>query len=420
MTNERENPINALSLIVQLKQGKEIRQQLEKRGLFDDCHRLVLLGEDQVAIPIRQDMESLEFINRLWPDFIQRRLNMPLSKKAQARLNTPSAKLSSELSRLMNQYNISEDLKTEIPRKWEKHHDLVIIPATSFISEDWTKIPGLWKVVAKCLSCQRLARHACVASDGIRSSQITMLLGNSGQVTHLDNGISYSYDITKCMFSAGNITEKLRIASWDCSREIVVDLYAGIGYFTLPYLVHAKAAHVHACEWNPHAAAALRQNLKDNGVSDRCSVHEGDCRQLDLPPVADRVNLGLIPSSEDGWPTAVRVLRHGGGMLHIHSNVEHSLSTGDRDECSGGSYGGDENGVSSSVLDCTIKLSGKEKLQQACTLWSSYTQSRILSLLHTIKGSNQWSVRPVHLEVVKSYAPHIVHVVLDLECRISD
>ena len=38
----------------------------------------------------------------------------------------------------------------------------------------------------------------------------------------------YSYDITKCMFSAGNVTEKLRIANFDCSREVVVDLYAGI------------------------------------------------------------------------------------------------------------------------------------------------------------------------------------------------
>ena len=56
----------------------------------------------------------------------------------------------------------------------------------------------------------------------------------------------------------------------------------GIGYFTLPYLVHAQAAHVHACEWNPHAVSALRQNLRDNNVSDRCTVHEGDSRQVCL------------------------------------------------------------------------------------------------------------------------------------------
>ena len=41
----------------------------------------------------------------------------------------------------------------------------------------------------------------------------------------------YSYDITKCMFSSGNVTEKLRVAKFDCTNEVVVDLYAGMQYF---------------------------------------------------------------------------------------------------------------------------------------------------------------------------------------------
>jgi len=35
--------------------------------------------------------------------------------------------------------------------------------------------------------------------------------------------------VTKCMFSPGNITEKLRVASLPCSGEVLVDLYAGNG-----------------------------------------------------------------------------------------------------------------------------------------------------------------------------------------------
>jgi tRNA G37 N-methylase Trm5 len=48
----------------------------------------------------------------------------------------------------------------------------------------------------------------------------------------------------------------------------------------VPYLVHAKADHVHAYEWNPDAVAALRRNLTLNGVEHRCTVHEGDNRQV--------------------------------------------------------------------------------------------------------------------------------------------
>ena len=61
---------------------------------------------------------------------------------------------------------------------------------------------------------------------------------------------------------------------------MLIFVMTGIGYFTLPYLVHAGAAHVHACEWNPDALAALRHNLHVNGVADRCTVHAGDNRQV--------------------------------------------------------------------------------------------------------------------------------------------
>lgn len=37
--------------------------------------------------------------------------------------------------------------------------------------------------------------------------------------------------------------------------------------------------------------------------------------------VADRVVLGLLPSSEEGWPAALSALKPGGGVLHVHHNV---------------------------------------------------------------------------------------------------
>ena len=59
----------------------------------------------------------------------------------------------------------------------------------------------------------------------------------------------------------------------------MVDLFAGIGYFSLPYLVHAKAEFLHACEWNPAAVAALRKNMRANKIPEsRYRIHEGDNR----------------------------------------------------------------------------------------------------------------------------------------------
>ena len=96
--------------------------------------------------------------------------------------------------------------------------------------------------------------------------QVLLKLGENGIVQHIDNGIRYTYDVTKNMFSKGNISEKLRIAKFDCEDEVVVDMFAGIGYFTLPYLVKAKAKTVYACDWNPDAVSFLRHNLHVNKV----------------------------------------------------------------------------------------------------------------------------------------------------------
>ncbi|RLW02480.1 hypothetical protein DV515_00007253 [Chloebia gouldiae] len=272
------------------------------------------------------------------------------------------------------------------------------------------------QTVASALGARRVARRGRVMPDGMRTPSVTLLLGQHGWVEHVDNGIRYTFDVTKCMFSAGNITEKLRVASLPCSGEVVVDLYAGIGYFTLPFLVHAGAAFVHACEWNSHAVEALHRSLVLNGVRDRCRIHSGDSRQL--RDVADRVNLGLLPSSEEGWPVACRVLKKdAGGVLHIHQNVEArpphaAVLLAERGSAEAASCAGEARRPA--------QHRGQEalgaRLRPEWRRWAEATAARIQGLLAELHG-RPWRCSVLHIEAVKSYAPHVHHLVLDLECR---
>lgn len=66
-----------------------------------------------------------------------------------------------------------------------------------------------------------------------------LLKGDNGWVEHKENGILYCLDVTRCMFSSGNVTEKARMGRLQCKGETIVDLFTGIGYYTLPLLVHA-------------------------------------------------------------------------------------------------------------------------------------------------------------------------------------
>ena len=70
------------------------------------------------------------------------------------------------------------------------------------------------------------------------------------------------------------------MAHMPASGNVVVDLFAGIGFYTLPLVAKAGAARAMACEWNPAAVEALRRNIDLNGLQGRVEVLPGDCREV--------------------------------------------------------------------------------------------------------------------------------------------
>ncbi|XP_068553103.1 tRNA wybutosine-synthesizing protein 2 homolog [Anas acuta] len=431
---ERGGPV--LALVTEPRFAQRLRRYLEEERLLDARYRLQEVAGGSVALPVlevaEQRLRELQESGALELPCSLLHIQSPIPSKA-ASVRTPAQKLRSELQRMVLGLgeSWSEELEHDAPRSWQRHGDLVLLSEDSFSAALWTKLgPALWETVASALGAQRLARRGRVLPGGMRSPSVTLLLGQDGWVEHVDNGIRYTFDVTKCMFSPGNITEKLRVASLPCAGEVLVDLYAGIGYFTLPYLVHAAAAFAHACEWNHHAVEALRRNLALNGVQDRCHIHHGDNRQLQLQDVADRVNLGLIPSSEEGWPVACRVLKKGtGGVLHIHHNVEALPASSclqpavprNEQRPPGDSSSGEwEDGQREMQSPKETEGSGKERLaarvRPEWQRWAEATAARIRGLLEELHGQ-PWRTSILHIEAVKSYAPHVHHIVLDLECR---
>ncbi|XP_023653623.1 tRNA wybutosine-synthesizing protein 2 homolog [Paramormyrops kingsleyae] len=398
------------AISVPLRFAQQYREHLEAHGVLNPKLRMLKRSDGTVALPVQPDclpgldLTALRLSVGHETTCALTCIQAPEPSKKESMKSTSMALLDCVRRLLVSQGETwSEDLTGDVPRSWQRHGDLALLGGGCFSQEVWSRLgAALWLTVARVLGVNRLAQAGRVSSDGHRTPAVTMLLGEDSWVTHVDNKIRYQFDVTKCMFSAGNITEKLRIASFDCRGETVVDLYAGIGYFTLPYLVHSGAAHVHACEWNPHAVEALRRNLELNGVSDRCTIHQGDNRQLDLRNVADRVNLGLIPSSEQGWPVACRLLKRAtGGILHIHQNVTSPLSHGEA-----------EPAVGEKAAPQTRGCAEREAWRQ----WAEDTALRIAALLEEDCGT-PWRTTIQHLNDVKSYAPHIHHIVLDLECR---
>ena len=242
-------------------------------------------------IPIKQELaeklktEQLEKIETSLPVPFEGRIehiNVNMLNVRQHRVS-PKEKLKLAIDCLLQVKGVILDksLQEDIPLHWEQHGDLVLLPENSFSLDKWKVFADeLWKVVAESLGVTRLAKKSTISNDGFRTPKVSLLLGNNGWVTHIDNGIKYTFDVTKCMFSSGNITEKIRVGNFDCNGQTVVDLYAGIGYFVLPYLIHSKAAMVYACEWNKNAIEALKRNLKLNDVEKQCVIYKGDNQKV--------------------------------------------------------------------------------------------------------------------------------------------
>ncbi|GAA6095260.1 tRNA wybutosine-synthesizing protein 2 homolog isoform X1 [Tachysurus ichikawai] len=392
------------------------RKHLLEKGALDQQYCVQKHSDGTVTLPVfpwaLSHLDSLTLHSSVDQDssckIVQMQVPQPLKKSKTKPHRDRMIEVVQELVETKG-VQWSRELEDDLPSGWQRHGDLLLFGDGCFSQAIWRKFGSeLWLAVAQALGVKRLARKKHISQDGWRTPVITMLLGDDSYVTHVDNHIRYEFDVTKCMFSFGNITEKLRISSFDCSGETVVDLYAGIGYFTLPYLVHASAAHVHACEWNPHAVSALRRNLHINKVAHRCTVHQGDNKELSLNDVADRVNLGLIPSSEEGWPMACRLLRRDtGGMLHIHNNVTTPIQHQNLQPSSNSLNEGE------GYVNGPLNIS---RDKEAWNNWAKNTVSHIAQLLSGITQT-EWRTSIKHIEHVKSYAPHINHIVLDLECR---
>ncbi len=167
-----------------------------------------------------------------------------------------------------------------------------------------------------------LARAGPIDGE-LREPRVEVIAGAETETVVLEHGCRYRLDAARTMFAAGNRTERQRFARQVRPGERVADLFAGIGYFTIPAARAEPRAEFVAVEKNPVSYDYLCANLRANGVAGRVSALLGDNRRVPLAQGAfDRVLLGYLPTAVPWVPTAVRLLAPAGGTLHVHLVVD--------------------------------------------------------------------------------------------------
>lgn len=215
-----------------------------------------------------------------------------------------------------------DEMQRDLPKKWEKHGDMIVFPQNTFTHINWRYIGReLWAVVAQSLNVARVGRKRQI--DDERTAHVDLLHGADAWVDYVDErGIKFCYNATVRVFDNSKKAEMKRISKWACQGQTIVDMYASLGYYSLTFLVSCEAKQVVAIDWNDEILESLIRSAQVNQVDDRLLVIHGDCRRVCPDQTADRVYLGLLPSCRAHWLAACKALKPEGGIIHINEILD--------------------------------------------------------------------------------------------------
>ena len=206
-----------------------------------------------------------------------------------------------------------------------------------------------------------------------REPQLEVIAGdNKTEAITIENGCKYKFDVAKLMFAKGNINERVRIAKQVKLKEVVLDMFAGLGYFSVPLGKLSKAKKIYSIEMNPNAFHYLKENIKLNNITN-IEVFNGDNRvivhELAKKFKADRIVMGYLPPPKYFLDTAFKIVKKG-TIIHYED------------------------------------LLVDEKLEEET--------KRSMQDIEEVAKKYNWKVKLMSVNYVKGYRPRVGHYVLDV------
>ena len=153
-----------------------------------------------------------------------------------------------------------------------------------------------------------------------RTKRFTVLAGKPTTRTEVvEHGARLTLDLSAAYFSARLATERQRIAALSRDKEVVLDMFAGVGPFAIA--LSKKADLVLAADINPAAVSLMLYNLERNRIRNVLPVL-ADARHLAevIPHRFDRIVMNLPKTGEEFLPGAFRLCRQG-GTIHFYALV---------------------------------------------------------------------------------------------------
>ncbi|ELY46753.1 class I SAM-dependent methyltransferase [Natronorubrum sulfidifaciens] len=307
-----------LAAIVAKPQTETALESLRAEGVYDDSRRVREDGPERVALPVTApptDTRVLEVVRQLEPE--------PRNP---------------DLEALLADRGWGDDALESVPGSWAVIGSVILVTVPDDCHDETELAESLLELHGEADSV--LADEG-IANDGdagtYREPRTRLLAGaRDTETIHTEHGTRYGLDPAKVMFSPGNQAERARLGDLVTADETVFDMFAGIGYFTLP--MARAGARVTATELNSTAFRYLLENAMLNDVTERVDAYMTDCRDLASEVDADRVVMGYYGSADGSdddahgtrtdeahefLPSALEAL-NSGGVVHYHEATPES------------------------------------------------------------------------------------------------
>jgi tRNA wybutosine-synthesizing protein 2 len=282
-----------LAAVVEKERTETATESLRAEGVYDESRSVRQDGPERTALPVTApptDTRVLEVLRQVDPEYRNRDLEDLLADRGWD----------------------ETDLETA-PGSWAVIGSVILVTVPENCVDEADVAGALLELHGEADSV--LADEG-IANDGAagthREPRTRLLAGGpSTETIHTEHGTRYGLDPATVMFSPGNQAERTRMgevvsagqSATDESSgsprdadEHVFDMFAGIGYFTLP--MARAGARVTATELNPTAFRYLLENAVLNDVADRVDAYMTDCRTLADEIDADRVVMGYYGQAD--------------------------------------------------------------------------------------------------------------------------
>jgi len=211
-----------------------------------------------------------------------------------------------QLKQIYKTYDIVGDIAVIRVPEPLRHHSKLIAEA---IMSTHREVKAVW-------------RQSSSVSGDFRLRSLEFLLGEKTTETlYKEHGCVYKTDLRKAYFSPRLSYERMRIAELIQPGEVVLNMFAGVGCYSISVAKHSEPLKVYSVDVNPSAVQYLRENIRLNRVADVVIPIQGDAKKVtekELQNAADRVLMPLPERACEYLDYAHLALKPTGGWIHYY------------------------------------------------------------------------------------------------------